>query len=183
VACQNANGGLMSGYHSHGGCKKCNSCEQAAPCQQCQPPSSSTPCDPPSKPVYCNSCNKGLIIVQQPGSSAVPPTALPPLATSVGNGKDEESSTSRYQSTTDVPRGPRTLVGTLQYNSKTNVWRLRHLGIGPDDQQGGEVVLRGIEPYANSLKDKLTVSIRGELSATTTRFMDFNVSEVNIVGQ
>lgn len=81
--------------------------------------------------------------------------------------------------------GRQTLVGTLQYDAKSNVWRLRYVSANADDRQVGEVTLRGIEPYVNSLKDQLTVSVRGEVTATATKSIapDFNVSEVNIVGQ
>jgi hypothetical protein len=81
--------------------------------------------------------------------------------------------------------GRQTLVGTLIYDSKANTWRLRYVGANADDRQVGEVTLRGLEPYVNSLKDHLTVSIRGDVSAAATKSQvpDFTVLEVNIVGQ
>jgi hypothetical protein len=184
--CQKSPGDQDCFRHPHSKCRRgnCNSC--IAPCQPSQPTNNSSPCEPPSKPIYCNSCNRGLTIVQQPTGNTVTPNNLPSLATSVVTDKaDDDSRNQEPASVADTPSGIRTLVGTLQYNPTTNIWRLRHLGISADDQKGGEVTLRGIEPYANSLRDKLTVSIRGELSGTNAKsqVMDFTVADVNIVGQ
>ena len=84
-----------------------------------------------------------------------------------------------------VSYGKRVLVGMLHHDTRSDVWRLRFLGAGADEQEVGEVTLRGIESYLHSLKDQLTVSIRGELAPATSKshVPDFNVSEVNIIGQ
>lgn len=144
------------------------------------------PCDiPMDKPKYCGSCGRTPIIVHQPGTNPITPVAPQPLATTVVTPKiSDDSKNDDAASGSDVPRGVRTLVGTLQFNPKNNVWRLRHLGLSTDDK-GGEVTLRGIEPYANSLKDHMTVSVRGELATGSSKSQvhDFNVVEVNIVSQ
>ncbi len=181
-SCQCGQQRRLFGYNRCGKCScgtSCSTCEQPV-CQPSQP--TSTPCHPaPSKPVYCRSCDRTPIIVQQPGTGT-----LPPIATSVPS---REVAKAQIEDTTansgEVSHETRTIVGSLRYDARANIWRLRHVGLGNDDQKVSEVTLKGIEPYANSLRDGMTVSIRGELTTGGTLAQSglFAISEVNIVGQ
>ena len=135
------------------------------------------------------------MIVQQPATGV---TGTPfPAATNAGTSAQlspiivgRSTPSARESAKANVDDGPgmelnkeiRTIVGSLRHDANSNIWRLRHIGNTDDDQKVYEVVLKGIEPYANSLRDRMTVSIRGELT-NRTKNSEMNVAEVNIVGQ
>lgn len=181
-SCQCGHQRRLFGYNrcGKGSCgTSCSKCEQPV-CQPCQP--MSTPCHPaPSKPVYCNSCERTPIIVHQPGTGTLPPIATSVPSREVAKAQIDDTPVNNAE----VSHETRTIVGSLRYDAKANVWHLRHVGQGNDDQKVSEVTLKGIEPYVNSLRDRMTVSIRGELTTggTSSQSATFTVSEVNIVGQ
>lgn len=78
-----------------------------------------------------------------------------------------------------------TLFGTIVYNSRSKLWRLRFANAAEDDPFGGVVTLRGIEPFAHGLRDGMQVSVRGELVHAQTQSLnpDFAVRDVAVGGK
>jgi len=77
------------------------------------------------------------------------------------------------------------LVGSVQFDVQTKMWRLQYLEAEKTDSMGGTVSLVGLNPEESALRSGMIVAARGSFANANSQepIRDYRLQEIRIIAE